>query len=152
MTASEDPEAIRAALDRIDPAVTAQCVREVTGDLIAQFAEVSGDHHRLHLDAEYAAATPVGRRIAHGAMLVGFMSNASTILSETLERQIGRANVSLGYDRLRFIAPVFEGDTITTRIRIAGIDRERLRVICEQDCLNQAGETVAIAQHLMRFV
>ena len=152
MSEQEDREAIRAALDQIDRRATAEYVREVTAELIAMFADVSGDCHRLHLDAEYAAATPYGRRIAHGAMLVGFMSTASTMLSEEIERQVGRANVSLGYDRVRFLAPVFEGDTIRTRISIVGTDRERLRVICDETCVNQAGETVAVAQHLMRFI
>lgn len=152
MSNSEDAEQIRAAMDRIDTAAEAVYVRKVTGELIALFAEVSGDDHRLHLDAEYATATPYGRRIAHGAMLVGFMSTASTVLSDRIEEAIGRSNVSLGFDRLRFIAPVFEGDEITTRIRILGIDRDRLRVNCEETCLNQAGDTVAIGHHIMRFI
>ena len=144
--------AIREAIERIDPTSSAQYVRAITGELIATFAQTSGDCHRLHLDAEYAAQTPYGRRIAHGALLVGFMSTASTIFSEEIERQVGRANVSLGYDKVRFLAPVFEGDTITTKICILSSDPDRFRVICEEICTNQSGETVAVAQHLMRFI
>jgi 3-hydroxybutyryl-CoA dehydratase len=143
---------IRAAIERIDPASSAKYVREITAELIATFAHASGDCHRIHLDADYAAQTPYGRRIAHGALLVGFMSTASTLLSEDIERQIGCANVSLGYDRVRFLAPVFEGDTVKTEIRIVSSDPARLRVICEETCTNQSGETVAVAQHLMRFI
>jgi acyl dehydratase len=147
-----DHQAIRAAIEQIDPTSSAEYVREITGDLIATFAHASGDCHRIHLDAVYAAQTPYGRRIAHGALLVGFMSTASTILSEAIERQVGRANVSLGYDKVRFLAPVFEGDTIKTEIKIVSSDPARLRVICEETCVNQDGKTVAVAQHLMRFI
>jgi len=152
MTNETDAKAIRTAMSKIDVASHAEYVRHVTPELIAQFAEVSGDDARLHLDAEYMKSTPYGKRIAHGAMLVGFMSTASTILSDDIEAKIGRPNVSLGYDRVRFIAPVFEGDTITTRIRILGVDDQRFRVTCEEICTNQDGTTVAASQHIMRFI
>jgi acyl dehydratase len=152
MTDQDEKIAIRAAINRIDPTLSARYERAITGELIATFAEASGDCHPLHLDTDYAARTPYGRRIAHGALLVGFMSTASTILSEEIERQVGRANVSLGYDKVRFLAPVFEGDTVTTVIRILSSDPDRLRVTCEEVCTNQTGETVAVAQHLMRFI
>jgi acyl dehydratase len=153
MNSSDGDAVIREAMSKIDASADATYVREVTGDLIAQFAEVSGDNSPVHLDTEYAArTTPYGKRIAHGALLVGFMSTASTILSAKIERAIGRANVSLGYDRVRFTAPVFEGDIITTRIRILSVDSARLRAICEESCTNQFGATVAVSQHVMRFV
>ena len=152
MTDARDADEIREAMRCIKRGLKAEYVREVTPELIATYAEVSGDHHRLHVDEEYAASTSYGRRIAHGSMLVGFMSTASTILSDIIEEQIGRANVSLGYDKVRFIGPVFEGDTIVTRILLTEINEERLRALCEQECVNQNGETVAVAQHVMRFI
>ena len=69
------------------------------------FAGISGDFAPNHVNKAYMEKSGYGRLIAHGALLVGFMSTASTILSEDIEREIGRPNVSLGYDRLRFIAP-----------------------------------------------
>jgi 3-hydroxybutyryl-CoA dehydratase len=53
---------------------TAEYWRDVTAELIARCAEVSGDDHLIHLDADYGATTPYGRRIGHGAVLVEFMS------------------------------------------------------------------------------
>ena len=126
--------------------------RDITGNLISIYAEASGDFHRLHMDAEYARSTPWGKRIAHGSMMVGFMSTASTILSEEIEKETGHANVSLGYDRVRFIAPVFEGDTIDTAISVKELQPDRARVLCDVTCTNQAGETVAVATHIMRFI
>jgi acyl dehydratase len=150
MSADTDP--MRDAIARIDTSLQSEYVRDVTADLIRLYAEVSGDFHPIHVDADYAAATSYGKPIAHGAMLLGFMSTASTILSERIEEDIGYPNVSLGYDRVRLIAPVFAGDRITTRISIESLQPERYRVICEEICLNQDGETVAVAQHVMRFI
>lgn len=144
--------AIADAIRKVAIGRSASYRREITGDLIALYAEVSGDFHRLHLDAEYARSTPWGKRIAHGSMLVGFMSTASTILSEQIEHEVGHANVSLGYDRLRFVAPVFEGDTVDTDIKTTELLPERSRILCEVACRNQNGETVAAAQHIMRFI
>jgi acyl dehydratase len=147
-SALDIPDAIRqVAIGR-----SASYTREIDGRLIGLYAEVSGDYHRLHMDAEYALSTPWGKRIAHGSMMVGFMSTASTILSEEIEAETGRANVSLGYDRLRFVAPVFDGDTIVTRIAVSDLLPERSRILCETTCTNQNGDTVAAAVHIMRFI
>jgi 3-hydroxybutyryl-CoA dehydratase len=152
MNQTDEHRALTAAIASIDPSLEAEYPRDVSAELIAQFAHVSGDDHPLHLDAEYARSQRYGRVVAHGAMLVGFMSTASTLLSRRIEEEIGYANVSLGYDRLRFIEPVFAGDHILTRIRIAELQPERLRVLCEETCSNGDGATVAIGLHVMRFV
>jgi 3-hydroxybutyryl-CoA dehydratase len=126
--------------------------KTVTDADVSLFAGLSGDFHRLHLDDEYAKQTPYGRRIAHGAMLLGFMSTASTILSDRLEERVPQPNVSLGYNKVRFTAPVFIGDTITTTITVTEKLEEQDRVLCEERCVNQRGQLVAIAEHVMKFV
>jgi 3-hydroxybutyryl-CoA dehydratase len=126
--------------------------KTVTDADVSLFAGLSGDFHRLHLDDEYAKQTPYGRRIAHGAMLLGFMSTASTILSDRLEERVPQPNVSLGYNKVRFTAPVFIGDTITTTITVTEKLEDQDRVLCEERCVNQRGELVAIAEHVMKFV
>jgi acyl dehydratase len=60
--------------------------------------------------------------------------------------------VSLGYDRMRFLAPVFFGDTITVDYRIASIDREKLRATADIKITNQDGTLVAVATHLLKWV
>ncbi|RWI88925.1 MaoC/PaaZ C-terminal domain-containing protein [Mesorhizobium sp.] len=143
---------IAASIKAIPIGKSARYRREVTADLIKLYAEVSGDFHRLHVDEDYAKSTPYERRIAHGSLLVGFMSTASTALSEVIEEETGCANVSLGYDRLRFIAPVFVDDVIDTDISVTELLPDRGRALCAVTCKNQAGEVVAVAQHLMRFI
>ena len=86
-----------------------------------------------------------GRRIAHGTLLVGFMSTSSA------QVYLGRT-VSLGYDRIRFTAPVFFGDTVTTEYVVREYDSEKRRIYADVTCRNQHGETVAVAVNIRAFV
>ena len=60
--------------------------------------------------------------------------------------------VSLGYDRIRFLAPVYLGDTVTVDYRITAIDPERNRASAEIRITNQHDTLVAVATHLMKWV
>lgn len=143
---------VRAAMARMDTTLTARYLRVITGDMLEGFAELCGEDHAIHLDPEFAANTRYGRRIAHGGLLLGFMSSASTVLLSDFGQKLRRSDISVGYDRIRFPAPVYEGDTITATARIATIQPERLRVLCEEQCTNQDGATVGVAVHVLQFV
>ena len=118
------------------------------------FAGITGDFAPNHVDEQYMRGTPYGRRIAHGALLIGFMSTASTMM--VVERHGGLAQdempVSLGYDRIRFIAPVFLGDTVTVTYTITEVDPLRRRSRSRIEVTNQHGETVAVAEHILKWV
>jgi 3-hydroxybutyryl-CoA dehydratase len=117
------------------------------------FAGITGDLAPNHVDEEFMKRTPYGHRIAHGALLIGFMSTASTMIIERFAKDSGdETPVSLGYDRIRFLAPVFLGDTVTVTYRIAEIDPERRRSRSEIEVHNQAGELVTIGQHILKWV
>ena len=60
--------------------------------------------------------------------------------------------VSLGYDRMRFLAPVYFGDTITVSYTVASIDKEKLRATADIKITNQDGVLVAVATHLLKWV
>ena len=117
------------------------------------FAGITGDFSGNHVNEAFMATTAYGRRIAHGALLVGYMSSASSLMVEKCQGiSEDETPVSLGYDRIRFLAPVFIGDTITVRYRISAIDPERRRSTGDIEVVNQKSETVAIAQHVMKWV
>jgi 3-hydroxybutyryl-CoA dehydratase len=117
------------------------------------FAGITGDFSGNHLNEEFMKASAFGRRIAHGALIVGYMSTTSTLLIEScLRKGISSTPVSLGYDRVRFLKPVFIGDTIEVRYTVTDIDRETLRTRADIEVLNQRGEMVAVAQHLLKWV
>lgn len=117
------------------------------------FAGITGDFAANHVNDEYMRKSIYGRRIAHGALLVGYMSAASSLMIQKLLAQGVRATpVSLGYDRVRFLAPVYIGDTVAISYRIAAIEAERARSRAEIEVKNQHDTLVAVAQHWLKWV
>lgn len=117
------------------------------------YAGITGDFSGNHVNEAFMATTSYGRRIAHGALIVGFMSTASTRMIDQCQGiSDTETPVSLGYDRIRFIAPVYFGDTITVHYKIAAIDPEQRRSTADIAVVNQHGATVAVAQHILKWV
>jgi len=109
--------------------------REITDELIRRFAEVSGDYNPIHLDEEFAKTTRFGRRIAHGMLGGAFISG---VLGYELNvRKIVYLNQTM-----KFVAPVFIGDTITTTATVKHIRKDKPIVTIGTVCKNQKGEKV----------
>lgn len=120
---------------------------------VYMFAGITGDFSGNHVNEEFMKKSKYGRRIAHGALLVGYMSTASTLMIErSLSKGIDLTPVALGYDRVRFLSPVFLGDTVTVTYTIKEIDEERRRTRAQVDVHNQSGVLVAVAEHLLKWV
>lgn len=120
---------------------------------IASFVALSGDDYEAHTDPDLMAASSFGGIIAHGALLVGYMSAAGT-KAIRLARQRGNdcTPVALGYDRLRFVAPVFPGDDLEVTYTVKSIDQDRRRSLADVEITNQNGVTVAVAEHVMKWL
>jgi 3-hydroxybutyryl-CoA dehydratase len=118
------------------------------------FAGITGDLAPVHVNQALMEKTAYGQRIAHGALIVGFMSTLSTLMVAQAEdaHSKGETPVSLGYDRVRFVAPVFFGDTITLDYTITEIDTVRRRSLADIKATNQRNEVVAIATHVLKWV
>jgi 3-hydroxybutyryl-CoA dehydratase len=117
------------------------------------FAGITGDFSPNHVDEEFMRKTEYGRRISHGALLVGYMSRASTMIAESCKQYTSSLYpVSLGYDRIRFLKPVFINYTISVTYRIASCDRERNRSLASVEMLKSEGEIVASAIHIMKWL
>jgi len=116
------------------------------------FAGITGDFAPNHVNKAYMEKSGYGGLIAHGALLVGYMSTASTQMATRARADASVTGVSLGYDRMRFLAPVFFGDTITVNYTIASINREKLRATADIKITNQDGVLVAVATHLLKWV
>ena len=80
--------------------------KTVTEGDITLFAGVSGDFNPAHINAVEAEKGMFGRRIAHGMLSAGFIS---TVLGTQLP---GPGTIYMGQE-LRFVKPVFIGDTVT---------------------------------------
>lgn len=112
------------------------------------FAGLTGDLSPNHVDEEYMRKTKYGRRIAHGALLVGLMSHASTKIITDLPGTI----VSYGYDRIRFPAPCFLGDTVTVTYEIVERDEPAMKTFARVTATSQRGDVVAAGTHILKVV
>ena len=120
--------------------------RTITEADIVMHAGQTGDFFPHHMDAEWCATQDFKQRIAHGTLIlsVGIGMTATTINPRSM---------SYGYDRVRFIRPVFIADTITVTARIKEKrdhpKRKTHGIVVEAvDIANQRGEAVLACEHL----
>ncbi|NOU96802.1 dehydratase [Paenibacillus sp. LMG 31456] len=121
--------------------------RTITETDIVMHAGQTGDFYPHHMDAEWCKEQDFGQRIAHGTLIFSVAVGMTAT-------EVNPEAFSYGYDRLRFVKPVFIGDTIKVRASIHekkdhpkrlefGIVSERCEVF------NQLGETVLVCDHLL---
>lgn len=115
---------------------TAEITKTISEQDIVDFARITGDDQPLHLDDSYAAKTRFKRRLAHGMLSAGLISAA---LGTRLAPQ---ATVIYLSQSLRFLRPVFPGDTVTAKIEVTQLDAEKRIATCSTECVNQDGQSV----------
>ena len=120
--------------------------RTITEADIVLHAGQTGDFFPHHMDAEWCATQDFKQRMAHGTLIfsVGIGMTASAINPRAM---------SYGYDRLRFLKPVFIGDTITVNATIKEKrdhpKRSGFGVVAEAiEIVNQRNEAVLVCEHL----
>ena len=113
----------------------AELTRVVADDDIASFVDAVGDYNPVHSDPAYAATTIFKTPIAPGIFTAGLIS---AVIGTTLP---GPGAIYLSQS-LKFMKPVFAGDTITARVTIAEVIRDRNRIRLQTVCVNQRGEEV----------
>jgi 3-hydroxybutyryl-CoA dehydratase len=116
---------------------------------IYSFAGLSGDFSPNHVDHEYMSKGIYGQRIAHGVFTIALMSTCSSKLIESLGNP---HTVSYGYDRVRFVKPVFINDTLTVTYRVARVDPEQDKSYADVTVTNQRGDVVTVATHILKRV
>ena len=113
--------------------------RTITEADIVNFAGLSWDHNQLHTDAEYAASTLYGKRIAHG--LLGVIAHAG--LSYELTEESLLALLELTW---QFKAPIYIGDTIHVEQTVKNLRESRSAdrgiLTFEKALINQKDEVV----------
>src|ERR687889_1561356 len=111
------------------------------------FAGITGDLSGNHVSAAFMRTSKYGQRVAHGALLVGFMSTTSTrMIDVALARGYRGTPVSLGYDRVRFLAPVFFGDTVFVTYPLVDVDETNGRTRASIDVRNERSTLVAVGE------
>ena len=111
---------------------TAEYSKRISDSDVMSFAEITGDFNPVHVDAEAAARTRFGGRIAHGMLSAGLVSAAIAT------RLPGPGSIYLA-QTLKFTAPVRLDDTVTVKLTVTELlskNRVKLSTVCE----NQKGE------------
>jgi acyl dehydratase len=121
--------------------------RTITEADIVIHAGQTGDFYPHHMDAEWCRTQPFGQRIAHGTLIFSIAVGMTS-------GEVNPEAFSYGYDRLRFIKPVFIGDTLHVRVTIKVMKDSPKSAshgvvveLCE--VFNQRNETVLACEHLL---
>lgn len=113
----------------------------VTEAHVVGFAGLTGDHHRLHTDAEFAARSRYGQRIAHGFLVLSLSAGLFPMDPE-------KVLAFYGMDRVRFLHPTLIGDTLRCRLTVEGtVPKPGGGVVdTAMEMVNQRDETVVVAR------
>ncbi len=121
--------------------------RTITEADIVLHAGQTGDFYPHHMDAEFCKTQPFKERIAHGTLIL-------SVAVGMLAGEVNEVAMSYGYEGIRFLKPVFIGDTITAQATITekreykknpaefGLVDEKVEV------MNQRGELVMVLTHI----
>src|SRR6266567_1489618 len=123
------------AYEDIKVGAEASLTKTITDAQIVDFANLTGDTNPVHLDADYAATSMFGERIAHGMLMAGLIS---AVLGTQLP---GPNSIYLGQD-LKFRALVKIGDTVEVMVTVTEKRDDKRIIKLSTTVTNQRGETV----------
>lgn len=109
--------------------------KTITEADIVLYAGITGDTNPLHINAEYAAGTRFGERIAHGMLTAG-------LISAVIGTKLPGPGAIYMSQTLEFKGPVHIGDTVTATGTITDYDGARGPMVMQTTCTNQRGETI----------
>ncbi len=120
--------------------------RTITESDIHTFAGLTGDWHPIHTDVETAKMSPFGQRIAHGMLTLSVGSALIFRLGQYVS--LPESFIAFyGMDSVRFLNPVFIGDTIHCQVEITAMeekDGKRGIIVSKNMIKNQRGEDVCV--------
>ena len=120
--------------------------RTVTEADIVIHAGQSGDFFPHHMDEEWCSTQPFKKRIAHGTLIF-------TIAIGLTADFVNEVSMTYGYERLRFIKPVFIGDTLTAAVTIKEKKEHKkpgYGLVTELvETFNQSNELVMVCEHIL---
>lgn len=119
--------------------------RSIAQEKINLYAQASKDFNPIHIDDDFAKKTPLGGTIAHGMLILAYVSQMMT-------DAFGRSWLIGGKLNVRFRTPARPGDTITVSGQIRRIEKsegENL-ITCGVLCQNQNGESVITGETSVR--
>ena len=110
----------------------ASLTKTFTDSDVYTFAEISGDHNPIHVDAEFAATTRFERQLVHGMLTAG-------MISAVLGMQLPGPGCIYLKQELNFRAPVYIGDAITATVTVTKVREDKPIITLATVCKNQEG-------------
>ena len=139
---------VKKVIDEVEIGISESFTKTVTETDAYLFAGITGDLYGIHVNEEFAKTTRFKTRIVHGALLVGFIS---TVMAKVNGHIPPPGGVSYRYD-VKFVGPVYFGDTVTTTLTVCEKNPDRSEIICDAQCTNQKGEAVLKGQTVMKVL
>ena len=124
----------------------------VAQDRIDAFADATGDHQWIHVDAERArTSTPFGATIAHGFLTLSLLS---ALMRDAVTVSGARMTLNYGLNRVRFVSPVPSGSRIRARVALAKIDHmaDSIQAVWNVTIERDGGDKPAVvAEWIVRY-
>ena len=124
-----------ARIEDFEPGQKVSLTKTFTDDDLERFIAITGDTNPLHVDDAFAAKTRFGRRVVHGML-------AASIFSTMVGMRLPGTGAIYRAQTLRFLLPVYVGDTVTAHFVVRSVDRARHRLEMDAWIENAAGEHV----------
>ncbi len=115
--------------------------KTITEADVFAFAGVTGDFNPIHVNAEFAKSSMFGKRVAHGML-------TASLVNQTLTNLGGLGTIHLS-ESVKFLAPVFIGDTVMVVSEVVGKDAAKNRMTVKSTLTNQEGKTVLEGEALI---
>jgi len=128
---------------------SASFTKTITEEDVMKFAEVTGDYNPIHVNSEYAKTQMFGEQVAHGAL-------SSGLISAVLGTKLFGPGILYGGQTVKFIKPVFFGDTLTAigtvKDKFTKKEGKLKFIICDTVVKNQNDEVVTSGEGTIIFI
>lgn len=115
--------------------------KTITEADVFAFAGVTGDFNPIHVNVEFARNSMFGKRVAHGML-------TASLIDQTLTNLGGLGTIHMS-QLVKFMAPVFIGDTVTVISEVVSKAEEKNRMAIRSVIVNQEGKTVLEGEALI---
>lgn len=125
--------------------VLPEVTRHLNQEKINLYAEAVGDFNPIHVDEKFAAQTAFGGTVAHGMLILAYVS-------EMMTQVFKESWFSTGKLSIRFKAPAHSKDTVTVsgKVDSVEVENDNLNFVCSVACHNQKRETVVTGKAMVK--
>lgn len=114
-------------IDNIEIGMSASYEQTITDADIKDFASISGDKNPVHMSDTYAQNSRFKKRIAHGLL-------SSSFFSALFGTKLPGPGCVYVTQSLKFLRPVYIGDTVLATVSVTNIDKDKSRVFFRTSC------------------